>query len=55
MVVVDVDHPGIRGRPLGYLVRVAGGGDSRADVQELADARVGGLPVGREVSVPPSQ
>ena len=37
-VVVDIDHPGIGGLPLGDLVRVVAGGDPGADVQELADA-----------------
>ena len=46
-VVVDVDHPGIRGFPLGHLVRVVAGGDPGADVQELADAGLGGQVPGR--------
>jgi hypothetical protein len=37
-VVVDVDHAGIRGDPLRDLVRVAGGGDAGADIQELPEA-----------------
>ena len=37
-VDVDVDHPGVRGAPLGDLVHVADGRDAGADVEELADA-----------------
>ena len=47
-VDVDVDHPGVRGGPLGDLVHVADGGDARADVEELAGCprRRGSAPPG---------
>jgi hypothetical protein len=41
-VVVDVDDAGIRGGVLGDLVDVTHGRDARADVEELADARLPG-------------
>jgi hypothetical protein len=46
-VVVDVDHAGVRSRPLRHLMRVAGGGNPGADVKELADAGLGGQVPGR--------
>ena len=47
MVVVDVDHAGIRGDALRHLVRVAGGRDAGADIQELPDGGLGGQVPGR--------
>ena len=41
-VVVDVDDLRVRGDPLGDLVRVVGGRQAGADVQELADLRLAG-------------
>jgi hypothetical protein len=41
-VVVDVGNTSVRGNLLGDLVDVAHGGDARADVKELADARLPG-------------
>jgi hypothetical protein len=41
-VVVDVDDPGLWRYALGHLVRVVGGGDPGADVEELPDLRLGG-------------
>ena len=42
MVVVDVDDAGFRRDGLGHLVDVAAGRHARADVQELAQARLAG-------------
>ncbi len=42
MVVVHVDHAGLRVCGLGDLVDVALGGQAGADVQELVDAAVAG-------------
>jgi spermidine/putrescine transport system ATP-binding protein len=41
-VVVHVDHPGVRRDRLGDLVGVVRGGQAGADVEELADADLGG-------------
>jgi hypothetical protein len=38
-IVLDVDHVGIRGDALRHLVRIAGGRDTGADVQELPEFR----------------
>jgi hypothetical protein len=46
-VVVDVDHAGIRGDALRHLVRVAGGRDAGADIQELPEGGLGGQVPGR--------
>ena len=40
-------HAGIRGDALSYLVRVAGGRDAGADIQELPDSGLGGQVPGR--------
>jgi hypothetical protein len=40
-VVVDVDDPRLRRRPLRHLVGVAGGGQAGADVEELPEAGLG--------------
>ncbi len=37
-VVVHVDHPGARRGPVRDLVHVVGGGQARADVEQLPDA-----------------
>ena len=42
LVVVHVDDARARGGVLGDLVDVPLGGDARADVEELADARLAG-------------
>jgi hypothetical protein len=47
MVIVDVDHGGIRGDALRHLVGVAGGRDAGAGIQELAEAGLGGQVPGR--------
>lgn len=41
-VVVHIDDPALRRRPLGGFVGVVEGGQPGADIQELADARLGG-------------
>ena len=43
-VVVDRDHPGVGGGAQGDGLDVVGVGDARPDVEELADAGLGGEP-----------
>jgi hypothetical protein len=55
-IVVDIDDPAFRGSRLRDLVHVVGRGQAGADVQELADARLGGEEPDRaaqEVTIPP--
>jgi len=52
-IVVDVDHPGVLIDGLGDLVHVLLGGQTRADVEELPDARLLSEPAHRLDEQPP--
>src|SRR5690606_24584734 len=54
-VVVHVHDPGVPRDPLGDLVDVVLGGQARADVQELPDARLGELPHAADEEAPVGQ